>query len=349
MFAQCAGILLVQKEITQPQSKNPSTVSLHHRRKEWHTAASVALKVRHPSVYLASLVIQVFNPCSLSLIAAASSSSASVVFVCSGALPSPFVCRSRSRLRSAVVFVSVLRRSRSLGVHCSRSLAVCRSSLHSCASGSHVALLQILRPTCALHLAVELLSFVAAVVREEEKEETKKESRDKQGKEATEDIIQQEEHVTLTTLFVDSKYEETLSQYELALQVALNMSLSVEVRLICHANRAACYQKLTLEPDFLLTSKYIPGKYDSTVKECTQALELNPAYIKALARRGEAHDKLEHFEEAIADMKRILEIDPSNDQARKGICRLEPLAAEKREKMKEEMMDKFFVVFIFVF
>ncbi|RYR31381.1 hypothetical protein Ahy_B01g056194 isoform L [Arachis hypogaea] len=163
MFAQCAGILLVQKEITQPQSKNPSTVSLHHRRKEWHTAASVALKVRHPSVYLASLVIQVFNPCSLSLIAAASSSSASVVFVCSGALPSPFVCRSRSRLRSAVVFVSVLRRSRSLGVHCSRSLAVCRSSLHSCASGSHVALLQILRPTCALHLAVELLSFVAAV------------------------------------------------------------------------------------------------------------------------------------------------------------------------------------------
>ncbi|XLS79173.1 hypothetical protein HN51_063398, partial [Arachis hypogaea] len=178
------------------------------------------------------------------------------------------------------------------------------------------------------------------VVREEEKEETKKESRDKQGKEATEDIIQQEEHVTLTTLFVDSKYEETLSQYELALQVALNMSLSVEVRLICHANRAACYQKLTLEPDFLLTSKYIPGKYDSTVKECTQALELNPAYIKALARRGEAHDKLEHFEEAIADMKRILEIDPSNDQARKGICRLEPLAAEKREKMKEEMMDK---------
>ncbi|XP_057744371.1 uncharacterized protein LOC130962230 [Arachis stenosperma] len=172
------------------------------------------------------------------------------------------------------------------------------------------------------------------VVREE-KEETK-ESSDKQGKEATEDIIQQEEHVTPTILFVDRKYEEALSQYELALQVALNMSSSVEVRLICHANRAACYQKL--------------GKYDSTVKECTQALELNPAYIiKALARRGEAHDKLEHFEEAIADMKRILEIDPSNDQARKGICRLEPLAAEKREKMKEEMMDKFFVVFIFVF
>ncbi|RYR47006.1 hypothetical protein Ahy_A07g032901 isoform D [Arachis hypogaea] len=66
--------------------KNPSTVSLHHRRrKEWHTAA-----VR-PSVYLASLVLQVFNPRSLSPIAAAYSSSASVVFVCSAALPPPLV------------------------------------------------------------------------------------------------------------------------------------------------------------------------------------------------------------------------------------------------------------------
>ncbi|RYR18403.1 hypothetical protein Ahy_B03g063022 [Arachis hypogaea] len=71
-----------------------------------------------------------------------------------------------------------------------------------------------------------------------------------------------------------------------------------------------------------------------TVKECTKALYLNPVYIKALVRRGEAHEKLEHFEETIADMKKILEIDPSNDQSRKAIKRVEPLAAEKREMMK---------------
>ncbi|XLU93900.1 hypothetical protein S245_008252, partial [Arachis hypogaea] len=41
-------------------------------------------------------------------------------------------------------------------------------------------------------------------------------------------------------------------------------------------------------------------KYDNTVKECTKALDLNPVYIKALVRRGEANEKLEHFEEAIA-------------------------------------------------
>ncbi|RYR55455.1 hypothetical protein Ahy_A06g030671 [Arachis hypogaea] len=102
---------IMKNQITQPQPTNPSTVSLHHRRKEWHTAASVALKVRHPSVCLASLVIQVFNPCSLSPIAGASSSSASVVFVCSAALPSPFVCRSRSRLRSRSSPFTFARRS----------------------------------------------------------------------------------------------------------------------------------------------------------------------------------------------------------------------------------------------
>ncbi|XP_004487317.1 uncharacterized protein [Cicer arietinum] len=127
-------------------------------------------------------------------------------------------------------------------------------------------------------------------------------------------------------LFVDAKYEEALSQYELALQVAPDMPSSVEIRSICHANRGVCFLKM--------------GKYENTVKECTKALELNPTYVKALVRRGEAHEKLEHFEEAIADMKKILEIDPSNDQAGKTIRRLEPLAAVKREKMKEEMIAK---------
>ncbi|PNY05862.1 tetratricopeptide repeat protein 1-like [Trifolium pratense] len=87
-------------------------------------------------------------------------------------------------------------------------------------------------------------------------------------------------------LFVDGKYEEALSQYEHALQVAPDMPSSVEIRSICHSNRAVCFLKL--------------GNYENTIKECTKALELNPAYVKALVRRGEAHEKLEHFEEAIA-------------------------------------------------
>ncbi|WCJ30179.1 Tetratricopeptide repeat protein 1 [Euphorbia peplus] len=127
-------------------------------------------------------------------------------------------------------------------------------------------------------------------------------------------------------LFGEERYEDALIQYELALEVAPDMPSSVELRSICHSNRGVCFLKL--------------GKYEDTIKECTKALELNSSYVKALVRRGEAHEKLEHFDEAIADMKKILELDPSNLQAKKAIFRLEPLAAEKREKLKEEMIAK---------
>ncbi|CAL5376491.1 unnamed protein product [Camellia sinensis] len=105
-------------------------------------------------------------------------------------------------------------------------------------------------------------------------------------------------------LFGDGQYEEALVRYEVALQVAPEMPSS--------------------------------GKIEDTIKECTKALELNPNYVKALRRRGEAHEKLEHFEY----MKKILELDQSDVQARRTIQRLEPLAAEKREKMKQEMIDE---------
>ncbi|XP_024025700.1 tetratricopeptide repeat protein 1 [Morus notabilis] len=127
-------------------------------------------------------------------------------------------------------------------------------------------------------------------------------------------------------LYGNGQFEEALSQYELALYLAPDMPSSVEIRSTCHSNRAICYLKL--------------GKYEDTVKECTKALELNPSYIKALLRRAEAREKLENFEEAIADMKKSLELDPLNDQAKKSIRRLEPLAEQKREKMKEEMIGK---------
>ncbi|XP_030456444.2 uncharacterized protein LOC115677418 [Syzygium oleosum] len=127
-------------------------------------------------------------------------------------------------------------------------------------------------------------------------------------------------------LFANSQYEEALLKYELALKVAPDIPASVEIRSICHGNRAICLLKM--------------GKYEDTIKECNKALELNPTYMKALVRRSEAHEKLENYEEALADNKKILEMDPSNNQAKKAIVRLEPLAAEKREKMKEEMIAK---------
>lgn len=41
------------------------------------------------------------------------------------------------------------------------------------------------------------------------------------------------------------------------------------------------------------------------------------------------------------DLKKVLELDQSDVQVRRTIQRLEPLAAEKREKMKQEMIGEF--------
>ncbi|KAI8565778.1 hypothetical protein RHMOL_Rhmol03G0288100 [Rhododendron molle] len=152
-------------------------------------------------------------------------------------------------------------------------------------------------------------------------------------------------------MFGDGQYEEALSEYGLALQVAPDVPTSVEIRSICHANRALCYLKLKKRRVEALmrhlekarqpiSNCRKEGKYEESIKDSTKALELNPNYVKALLRRGEAHEKLEHFEEAIADLKKVLELDQSDFQVRRTIQRLEPLAAEKREKMKQEMIDK---------
>ncbi|CAA2965126.1 tetratricopeptide repeat 1 [Olea europaea subsp. europaea] len=163
-------------------------------------------------------------------------------------------------------------------------------------------------------------------VRRGVKEEERKEESESGDNELNEKALVQANDAKLegNSLFKSALYEEALLKYELAIQVAPDGPYSAEIRSICHANRAACFSKL--------------GKFEETIKECTKAIELNSTYIKALLRRAEAREKLEQYEEAIADMTKILELDQSNDQARRTIIRLKPLADEKREKMKEEMI-----------
>ncbi|PHT95664.1 hypothetical protein T459_03546 [Capsicum annuum] len=70
------------------------------------------------------------------------------------------------------------------------------------------------------------------------------------------------------------------------------------------------------------------GRHEETTKDCTKALELNPTYIKSL------------YSVIVTDMAKILELEPLHDQARRSVVRLKPLADEKRQKMKEEMISE---------
>jgi hypothetical protein len=55
-------------------------------------------------------------------------------------------------------------------------------------------------------------------------------------------------------------------------------------------------------------------------------------------RRAIANEKLDHFEEALADFNAVLELEPDNDFARSSAQRLQPIVDAQREKLKEDMM-----------
>ncbi|XP_037699654.1 FK506-binding protein-like [Choloepus didactylus] len=70
---------------------------------------------------------------------------------------------------------------------------------------------------------------------------------------------------------------------------------------VLHANLAACQLLL--------------GQPQLAAQSCDRVLEREPGHLKALYRRGVAQAALGNLEEATADLKRVLEVDPKNRAA----------------------------------
>ncbi|CAD6211946.1 GSCOCG00003912001-RA-CDS [Cotesia congregata] len=79
---------------------------------------------------------------------------------------------------------------------------------------------------------------------------------------------------------------------------------------------------------------------ESAIKDCTKAVELNPAYLKAYLRRAQLYEQTDNLDQSLADYKKILELDPGHSEAHHAVRRLPPLIEEKNEKLKEEMLGK---------
>ena len=105
------------------------------------------------------------------------------------------------------------------------------------------------------------------------------------------------------------------------------------------------------------------------IANASEALRLNPKYLKVRIRRAELYEETDSPHESLEDWKEILEQDPSNKNAKKGkkilrvvpkgriilrtikffiklfsnldlaLIRLPPLVEAKNEKMKAEMME----------
>lgn len=80
------------------------------------------------------------------------------------------------------------------------------------------------------------------------------------------------------------------------------------------ANRAACHHKLVRPfrppveegPYFLsrhFCSPLAQDRFDACVADCTAALKVDPAYLKALWRRAAAYERLDRLDDALAGMR----------------------------------------------
>jgi tetratricopeptide (TPR) repeat protein len=56
----------------------------------------------------------------------------------------------------------------------------------------------------------------------------------------------------------------------------------------------------------------VKGDYDTAIANCTQAIAIEPTYVPAYLNRGRAWAKKNDLQKALADFKKVVELDPSN-------------------------------------
>ncbi|XP_068210157.1 tetratricopeptide repeat protein 1 isoform X2 [Palaemon carinicauda] len=97
-------------------------------------------------------------------------------------------------------------------------------------------------------------------------------------------------------------------------------------RAILYANRAAAKAKIDLKKE--------------AIKDCSKAIDLDETYLKAILRRATLNEETEQLDDALQDYKRVLELDPYNQESLQAVTRLPDMINERNEKLKTEMMGK---------
>lgn len=96
--------------------------------------------------------------------------------------------------------------------------------------------------------------------------------------------------------FKQAKYTEALQLYTEALTVD-PLNITTNAKLYC--NRATVNSKLNRNED--------------CIADCTKAIELDAAYLKAYLRRAKCYMDTEQYEEAVRDYEKITKMDRSNE------------------------------------
>ena len=78
-----------------------------------------------------------------------------------------------------------------------------------------------------------------------------------------------------------------------------------EDRAILLSNKAAANLKMGLQ--------------EKALENCSEAIELNPNYVKAILRRAQTYEDTDKPHEALKDFEKVLELDPGNKDARMAV------------------------------
>ncbi|KAK9235222.1 hypothetical protein V1525DRAFT_365460 [Lipomyces kononenkoae] len=129
-------------------------------------------------------------------------------------------------------------------------------------------------------------------------------------------------------IFGDHDYDAAREKYEKAL--AICPKYLDQPRSVLWSNISACHAK--------------QEKWQDTVDACTQALKLQPHYMKPLVRRAQANEKIESWsslQSAVDDYKLAGDISPTSNQTfTLAIARLQPKIADAQKRETAEMLTK---------
>ena len=125
-------------------------------------------------------------------------------------------------------------------------------------------------------------------------------------------------------LFRSGEFSSAMEEYSSGLEMC-PPQLSKE-RSVLLSNRSVCRLRL--------------GEDQLALADCSEALELEPAYAKARLRRAQLFEQLGKLEEALEDYNQLLKTEPSNREARNAVPRLTVEVEKQREALKTEAISK---------
>jgi tetratricopeptide (TPR) repeat protein len=126
--------------------------------------------------------------------------------------------------------------------------------------------------------------------------------------------------------FKSNSLTDALTCYSKAIALCPDDTANEITLAVFYGNRAACYSNLK--------------ELELAEEDCTEALLRNPKYIKVLIRRANIYERREKYDQALADLREVHTLDPSNTQVASDIKRITVLHEATVEKMKNEAMDK---------